>query len=196
MNNLHFSLLFFTFVGILPSHSQEVNITSKEKYNLRFGVGYFYCPPASSNGLTIWVEGARKLSTGFDVTLKFQYSQENMTLGKDWEFLAGQKRPDVLYHFDLSFSRQIKFCNHSFEPGVGFLYEISYTWLPPLDFVNNQVILFDKFGDKMQDIGISFKLDYYYTFKNGFMLGLRTQGCYVTSMLEGVFVTPILGVRF
>ncbi|BDX38272.1 hypothetical protein CYCD_16270 [Tenuifilaceae bacterium CYCD] len=177
--------------------SQEIQSFDSKKFSLKTGAGYFNCLPAGSNGTTIWLEGSRRLSTDFEITLKLQHSQSYMTLDDSWGPWAGQKKPDVFYVVDLSFSRPLKIGNYQFlEIGIGILYERSYSWLPAVEYNNGNPYLNYNFESKMDDLGMSLKLDYHYRFNNGFILGCRAQTCYVTGMFEGLAITPILGFRF
>lgn len=181
----------------LTCQSQEMQSLDSKKFNLKTGAGYFHCLPAGSNGTTIWLEGSKRLSTNFDIALRLQHSQSYMILGDNWGPWAGQKKPDVFYIVDLSFSRPIKLSNkQALEIGVGFMYERSYTWLPSVEFINGNAFLVEKFERKMEDIGFSFKLDYNYHFSNGVILGCRAHTYYVTGMFEGLAITPILGFSF
>lgn len=185
---------------VLTGKSQETPTPSlaNSKYSVKTGAGYFYCPPAGSHGTAFWVEGSRRLSTGFNLSLMLQHSQSYMELKDEmWGTLVGQKKPDVFYIADLSFSRPIRLSgSQTLELGLGLLYEKSYTWLPAVEFINGTPYLQNSFFRKLEDIGFSAKADYSYRFANGLSVGCRVYLTYVTSMVEGISVTPILGFRF
>jgi|GEM_PF-924185 len=196
--SVSFTLLTSLIISSLMCHSQDETLKTNNKYGFNTGIGYIYVPPAGSHGISMWVEGKKHLRTGFYMALKFQYSHANMKLGNDWYSLEGNYKPDIFYHIDVTFSRPIRISgNQTIEPGVGFLYEKLYSWLPGFEIINEEnIIIKNRFGDKWEDLGISFKVDYNYTFKNNVMLGLRTQCAYVTGMVEGIFITPFVGFRF
>lgn len=187
-------LILFSFDGF----SQEESPIHSSRYNFKGGAGYFRCLPAKSNGTSIWLEGGLKLRTGFDLILKLQHSQANMVLRSDWGPLEGQTKPDIFYVVDLSFSRSLRISrNSSIEPALGFMFERSYTWLPPLEYINGYIFLTDKFGIWAEDLGFSFRVDYHYHFNSGFFLGFRAQGYYIMGcFVEGLALTPVFGVRF
>ncbi|QKG79500.1 hypothetical protein [Tenuifilum thalassicum] len=178
--------------------AQVDNEKQSSKYEFNSGIGYINVPPAGSHGISMWVEGSKHLKTGFIMALKFQYAHANMRLGEEWDYLEGEYKPDIFYWLVISFSRPIRIANsQTIEPGIGFLYEKSYSWLPPLEFRNNQtVVLNDRFESVWEDLGLSFKVDYKYAFSNRVTLGIRAQVTYVTGMVEGIVVTPTFGFRF
>ena len=49
----------------------------------------------------------------------------------------------------------------------------------------------------MEEIGINITLDYYYQFKSNLFVGLRANTIYLISIgMEGITLTPVLGVKF
>jgi hypothetical protein len=187
-------ILFFTIQAV----AQTESIKDSKRYSFSGGAGYFNCLPAGSSGTSIWIECAKRLRSGFNIAIKLQHSQANMELGHNWGFLEGQKKPDVFYVIDVCFSKPVNLGgNHFIELGIGFMYEKSYSWLPPLEIINNYVILRDEFGESADDLGLSFKLDYQYRCNDGFLIGFRVQSYYILGcFVEGLALTPYVGMRF
>lgn len=199
--------LFLIFAVAHFTLAQERDTIMNGHFNLKCGAGYFYCLPAPSDGSTIWFELSHRTNTGFNLSYKLQYAQTFMELTEDkWLLYKGQKKPDIFCMFDISASRQIKLfrSNHILEPGLGLMAYYSNTWLPTTEFYPNSetggyyVELRDVFEAQwLFDLSISLKIDYHYQFKNGFFCGLRANGYYVLGCwLEGITLSPILGVKF
>lgn len=183
----------------LSLQSQEVKPEVCYKNQFRGGAGFFHVFPAGSNGTSIWLEYTRKLKTGLDIAFKVQHSQANMVLGSYWGPWEGQTKPDIFYVVDISFSKNFPLAKrHFLEPGLGIMLQRGYSWLPPFEIINgNHIVFKPNYGDRMDDIGISFKADYYYSLTETFNVGLRVQSCYLWPMwIENIVATPILSVRF
>ncbi len=192
-------LLTALLLSTLALQSQDVRPDSAHKNKFKGGAGFFHCFPAGSNGISMWLEYSRGLKSGFDIDIKFQYSHANMRLGSYWGPWEGKFKPDLFYVVDISFSRKISLSARQYiTPGLGIMIQKGYSWLPPFEIINgNHIVFRENFGDVSEDLGFSFKLDYYYSLTETISVGLRVQSAYLWPMwVESIVVTPVISLNF
>ncbi len=161
--------------------------------------GSVEAPAPVVNGQQIWIEGGIRLNDGLIVTAqimhvtlerkyvhasayagqKYQYSIRNYAFGLGYEFKLGKHsrlmpQIDLIINLTKSYNAYILGKNDN---------NGNLTWYPS---INN----YDFSGP-----GAVFKLDYYYQFKDKLFLGVRGGVSYDAGM-EGLTLTPILGVKF
>lgn len=211
MKRIIFFFLLFAISFVSATYAQntteslnvelpKARIQFNKPYSLKTGLGYFYCLPAPGHGSAMWLEFSHRLKTGFLLTYKAQFVQSYMKLkNTPFNYWDGDYKPDIFNIFDISMSRQFRLfgSNHIFEPGLGLQCNVSNTWLVPVRLYSEGII-FEWFeAGWLIDFGLSLKLDYHYQFKNGFFCGVRATAYYVFDMwVEGLTITPILGIKF
>jgi len=176
---------------------------------MKFGDGFYwdisklepiyYAEIANStvNGQQIWIEGGIRLHNGLIVTAgvmhvtlerhyvpvdkyyggqKYQYSIRNYAVGLGYEFKLGE-HSRLMPQLDFTVNRTKSY--------TAYFYKEYNSNIPTPEIYN--------FDDT--EAGAVLNLDYYYQFKDKLFLGVRGGAYYVLGM-EGITLTPVLGVKF
>lgn len=150
------------------------------------------------NGQQMWIEGGIRLHDGLIITAGMMH----VTL---------ERRVDLSNYAGWQIQYSIR--NYAFGLGYEFKLGKHSRLMPQLAFVVNwsRVLRvhysgkYDKYGNLFLSSGIYnepdteagavLNLDYYYQFKNKLFVGVRGGAYYVLGM-DGLTLTPVLGVRF
>ncbi len=161
--------------------------------------GSVVAPAPVVSGQQIWIEGGIRLNDGLIVTArimhvtlerkyvhasayagqKYQYSIRNYAFGLGYEFKLG-KHSRLMPQLDFTVNR-----TKSYNAYILGKYDNNgnLTWYPS---INN-------YDDS--EAGAVFNLDYYYQFNDKLFIGVRGGAYYVLGM-DGLTLTPVLGVKF
>ena len=203
-------IIGFIFLFPLMVFAQQQQ-QKKQKISgyLKFGDGLYrdisklepiyYAEVANStvNGQQIWIEGGIRLHGGLIATAgimhvnlerhyvpidkyyegqKYQYSIRNYTCGLGYEFKLG-KHSRLMPQLDFTVNRTKSY--------TAYFYKEYNSNIPKPKIYN--------FDDT--EAGVVLNLDYYYRFKVGLCVGVRSGAYYVNGM-EGITLTPVLGFEF
>lgn len=209
-------ILGLIFLFPLLSFAQQKQ-QKRQKINgyLKFGDGLYWdiskvaedwwwsgsetAPAPVVNGQQIWIEGGIRLNDGLIVTArimhvtlerkyvhesayagqKYQYSIRNYAFGLGYEFKLG-KHSRLMPQIDFTVNRMKSYNAYIYGESDN---NGNLTWYPS---INN-------YDDS--EGGAVFNLDYYYQFKDKLFLGVRGGAYYVLGM-DGITLTPVLGVKF
>jgi len=156
-------------------------------------------PAPVVNGQQIWIEGGIRLNDGLIVTAqimhatlerkyvhesayagqKYQYSIRNYAFGLGYEFKLG-KHSRLMPHIDFTVNRMKSYNAYFYEKSDN---NGNVTWYPSIKNYDDA------------EAGAVLNLDYYYQFKDRLFVGLRGGAYYVLGM-DGITLTPVLGVKF
>jgi len=201
---------FMAFAQQSPKKKQKINIY------LKFGAGLYWDisrvaqdywwsgsddePAPVVNGQQIWIEGGIRLNDGLIITArimhvtlehyysgssyyagqKYQYSIRNYAFGLGYEFKLG-KHSRLMPQLDFTVNR-----TKSYNAYINGKYDNNGNLITVYPSINN-------YNDS--EAGAVFNLDYYYQFKNKLFVGVRGGAYYVLGM-DGITLTPIVGVKF
>ncbi len=196
-------ICFFIVGSLLELQGQDVITNqSSDKNHLRFGLGYFgdylyfndegFPPP----GLCLWIEGGRKLKTGFYVNAKVSFAIVSSEF-KNSKNIDGQNRHTVYTCWVANFSRPFSLGKgHYIDPSLGMLLRSWWSFYPRLENIQGEQVLLTGSGTTY-DFGLDYTLSYYYKFNNGFYLGSHLGGYYLFALgHEGITFSPLIGVKF
>ena len=117
-------------------------------------------------------------------------------------FRSDDHKIDYYFVSEVSFSNDLlKNENFSLMPNIGLLYRrlyldrISYSF----EVQNNELVIYNIEPKKvvMNDLGLSFGVDFRYNFKNHFFTGVSLRSNLIFDIgFETINISPILGVRF
>ncbi len=162
--------------------------------------GSVTAPAPIVNGQQIWIEGGIRLNDGLIVTArimhvtlerkyvhssayagqKYQYSIRNYAFGLGYEFKLG-KHSRLMPQIDFTVNRM-----KSYNAYIYGKYDNNGNLLTLYPSINN-------YDDS--EAGAVFNLDYYYQFNDKLFFGVRGGAYYVLGM-DGLTLTPLLGVKF
>ena len=145
--------------------------------------------------------------------VKMHHSKSNMKLDVERYWPSelgytrqGERKADVFYNVELGIARSFKLGRHWITPGVGVAWVHSVTWLPSHEEILGVTIVDGQYvpvavitdypfyrGDNL--LGFCGQVDYTFHFRSGFFIGLRGHMWY-TSWVEGITLSPVIGVRF
>ena len=155
-------------------------------------------PKPVVRGQDIWFEGGYRLNDGLIFSAKMLYvplKRKYLDLvyqGQEYNYNIKNITINLGYEFSLG-------KGHKIMPQLGFVYyrETTTKAAYKLGFEDGHYTMSSPYIDKKVDeeAGFVFDLDYYYQFKSNLILGVRTSAIYVLGM-EGISVTPILGMKF
>ncbi len=150
------------------------------------------------DGQQIWIEGGIRLNDGLIITAGIMH----VTLERQYS---------SSYYADRKYQYSIR--NYAFGLGYEFKLGKHSRLMPQLDFTVNRTksdnaYIYGKYDDNGNltwyssinnyddsEAGAVFNLDYYYQFKSKLFLGIRAGAYYVLGM-EGITLTPVLGMKF
>ena len=156
-------------------------------------------PAPVVNGQQIWIEGGIRLNDGLiitagimHVTLEHYYSASS--------YYAGQKYQYSIRNYAVGLGYEFKLGKHSrLMPQLDFTVNRtkSYNAYFYGEYDNNGNLTIYPMINNYDDTeaGAVFNLDYYYQFKNKLFVGVRSGVYYVLGM-DGITLTPVLGVKF
>ncbi len=204
-------LLGMIFLFSLVSVAQQQSL-KKQKIScyLKFGDGlyldisnrwsdyYADRDAPMENGQQIWIEGGIRLNDGLVISAGVMHVTLDRTVSLS-NYSGWQIRYNIRnYAFGLGYA--FKLGKHSrLMPELAFV----VNWSKPLrvyyfgkyDKSGNLTLNSKIYNEKETKGGAVFNLDYYYLFKNRLFVGLRS-GIYYVSGMEGITLTPLLGVKF
>lgn len=207
-------LLFALYpLSLIAQDDKAAAWGNDKRWALRTGVGHFWCPPAPGRGIAIWAEASYMLPSSLDVYVKMHHSKSNMKLDVERYWPSelgytrqGERKADVFYNVELGIARSFKLGRHWITPGVGVAWVHSVTWLPSHEEILGVTIVDGQYvpvavitdypfyrGDNL--LGFCGQVDYTFHFRSGFFIGLRGHMWY-TSWVEGITLSPVIGVRF
>lgn len=217
-------IAFLVFISLvsLKLFAQESNSFGRDKtWAVAGGIGAFWCPPSPSFGGTMWMEVSYTMPSSLGLFFKAQHAVTTKALDLDklWPeniVLNGnsmryghedERKSEVFYLLEFGAERAFIIGNrHRITPGLSVLYEHLCTWLPTHSWVGEvtledgrKVVLGrvdERFRRNDDCFAFGVKCDYTFHFANGFFAGLRGHLFYNFNWVEGVTVTPVLGVRF
>jgi len=200
-----FLLPFMVFAQQKQQKRQKINGYLKFGDGLYwdiYGVGSdFYAGPAvpTVNSQQIWIEGGIRLNDGLIVTAGIMH----VTLEQKYEHAssyAGQKYQYSIRNYTFGLGYEFKLGTHSrLMPQLAFVVNRTQSYTPYFGEVFNNdgtVTIYpriDVWDDS--EAGAVLNLDYYYQFKDKLFLGVRGGAYYVLGM-DGLTLTPVLGVKF
>ncbi len=209
-------IIIWGFVLLLPliSFGQQQKKKKITGY-LKFGAGMYWdiskvaldyywpgtdvSPAPIVSGPQLWIEGGIRLNDGLILTARIMH----VTLERKYvqaSYYAGQKYQYSIRNYAVGLGYEFKLGKHS-------------RLMPQLDFTINRTkgynaYIFGKHDDNGNliwypsinnyddsEAGAVFNLDYYYQFKSKLFLGVRAGAYYVLGM-DGITLTPVLGVKF
>ncbi|MBQ9470366.1 MAG: hypothetical protein IJU72_05380 [Bacteroidales bacterium] len=153
------------------------------------------------------------MPSSLDVYIKMHHSKSNMKLDVERYWPSelgytrqGERKSDVFYNVELGLSRAFALGRHRISPGVGVAWVRGVTWLPSHEEIlgiadvggqDMPVAIINDYPFYRADnvVGICGQLEYTFHFRSGFFIGLRGHMWY-TSWVEGITLTPVIGVRF
>ncbi|MBK8566192.1 MAG: hypothetical protein IPN76_23335 [Saprospiraceae bacterium] len=151
------------------------------------------------NGSTTWFDFGYKLQTGFTINAGLVFAETkynyNDGLGFFWDF----RQSDSYKIIDLSFGREIKIKSFDINPSLGLVFQHYY-----VSFADYQVnpgpspsVAFPTIIDvSNNDLGMSFKTDFEYTFKNSLFVGVRSGIHLIFAFgFENVYFSPLIGMK-
>jgi hypothetical protein len=173
-------------------------IPQESKFQLKTGAGYYTDMLGWYDGPVVWLEGGVKLNTGFYLNTRVSVASIDWKINdgyfKDYKTILLRQMLDV------TFSRPVNLSGgHFIEPGVGFKLKREYSLNPDvtIENISGQNYLFANYSKVFWEIGFTVCFDYYYRFKSGFFLGLRTDTNIIWALgFEGLTISPLFGFRF
>ncbi|VAW26237.1 hypothetical protein MNBD_BACTEROID07-936 [hydrothermal vent metagenome] len=204
-------LLGMIFLFPLVSVAQQKPLTKQKiSFYLKFGGGlyldigngwsnYYADRDAPTvNGQQIWIEGGIRLNDGLVITAGVMHVTLDRRVGlsnySGWQIQYNIRN----YAFGLGY--EFKLGKHSrLMPELAFAVHWSKVlrvyYFGKYDNSGDLTLNSEIYNEKETKAGAVFNLDYYYQFKNRLFVGLRS-GVYYVSGMEGITLTPLLGVKF
>jgi hypothetical protein len=177
----------------------NILIFSQDKpFVVKTGAGYYTDMLGWYDGPIMWLEGGYRLKTGFILNARVSVASIDWLINdgafKDYRTVCLRQMADI------TFSRPVRLSGqHYLEPGVGFKLKREYNLNPDiyLEDVSGQLYMYPTYSDVFYEIGFTISLDYYYQFKNGFFLGVRSDTNIIWALgFEGLTFSPLFGFRF
>lgn len=154
------------------------------------------------NGSMIWLDFSHRLNSGFTVGLNLTLADSRFSyndgLGFYWDF----KQTASYKIFDLSFGRELTAGGNGFTFSLGMLYRNYFSSFADYEIVpvlnQDPVISFPAIIEsEFNDLGMSFKIDYTYTFKKHLLIGIRTGANLMFALgFENIILSPLIGMKF
>ncbi len=196
-----------------------------KKNNINYGIGYYgdimqFLDPGFGdkpsyikdnpkvygkvfNGYSIKCGYERLMSTDFILSTNLYMAKVNSYYNDPLELFWDKEKIDYYFISEISFSKDL-LKNESFSlmPIVGLLYR--QLFLDQVDYLfeiqdNDLVIVSYPEIQKtvMNDLGLSFGIDFRYNFKNSFFTGVSLRSNLILDIgFESINISPVCGVRF
>lgn len=212
-------ILSFAVLFSLQLFAQDGSINPYDKrWSLKAGAGYFFdgFSIETRKGFSTWWAASYSLPSRLEFSAKLAYCEANRWLSEEeiemlWPSDGGfsyrerERWLDVDYFCELGVSYPfIIGGRHRIAPGLGAMLLFSGSWRPtheravPSESSQKYlgVIGGSEFSKMYADLNFSFQLEYTCHFKNGFFVGLHGHLFHDLSDIEGVTISPVIGVRF
>lgn len=175
-----------------------ITYSQDKPFTVKTGAGYYTDMLGWNDGPIMWLEGGYRFNTGFNLNARISVASI------DWRIYEGvfkdYKTILIRQMADITFSRPVRVSGqHYIEPGVGFKLKREYSLNPDISFedVSGQLYAYPTYSCVFYEIGFTVSLDYYYQFKSGFFLGLRSDTNIIWALgFEGLTISPLFGFRF
>lgn len=189
MNKIILFVLITIVVVPVKLMAQEKNAYAK------FGAGLF----VDLNLVSLNIQN-RKLLPGQDYFIEVGYKlKSNVILSGNYSYAM------VKWSVDESSKEQIERSNYTFSTGYEFKMGKSMRFVPQagLSYFRYYSVRKTNNGEYLSnyrenDLAFNVNLDGYFLYKENFILGLRIGSYYLynLSWVEGIWITPVLGVKF
>lgn len=185
------TILILFFIILLPGKF----IAQEHNTYVKFGAGLFIdLTNVNSNtynkniltGQNYFVEVGHKLKSNVILSANYSYSYVKSKLDNNIIEQVKRNNYTISTGYEFSMGKNIRLV-----PQAGFSYFQYYS-------VQNLSYRVEPTEYKESDLAFNINFDGYYLYKKNFMLGLRIGGYYLFnySWVEGIWVTPILGIKF
>jgi len=156
-------------------------------------------PAPVVNGQQIWIEGGIRLNDGLIITARIMH----VTLERKYvqaSTYAGQKYQYSIRNYAFGLGYEFKLGKHSrLMPQIDFTVNRTKSYNAYIygkDDNNGNLTLYPSINNyDDSEAGAVLNLDYYYQFNNKLFVGVRGGAYYVLGM-DGITLTPVLGVKF
>lgn len=191
-----------------------------KRWSLKAGVGYFCEPVEFRNGFSTWWAASYSLPSRLEFSARGDYSTlnirftpeeiENLWPDNPYQWMGNHDRDcwaQDYFLFELGVSYPFIISQrHRIAPGIGLslVYQRqirpSHRWTVPVDEYGitkyyGEISGVD-FSNRGFDLRFSFQLEYTYHFNNGFFAGIQGHLFYDFTFIDGITVSPVIGVRF
>ena len=212
------AILTLSLLFGLQAFAQDGSVNPYDKrWSLKAGVGY-YCDGLieTRNGFSTWWAASYSLPSRLEFGVKLAYCEANRWFTNEeieelWPSDGGfsprerERWMDVFYFCDFGVSYPfIIGGRHRIAPGLGAMLLFSGSWRPTheravsIDGNSHYLGVIDggTFSKMYADMNFSFQFEYTCHFSNGFFIGLHGHLFHDLSNIEGITVSPVIGVRF
>lgn len=213
---LTLSLLF-----CLQAFAQDGSVNPYDKrWSLKAGVGYFCQPIEFRSGYSTWWAASYSLPSRLEFSARGDYSTlnirftpeeiENLWPDNPYQWMGNHDRDcwvQDYFLFELGVSYPFIISQrHRIAPGIGLslVYQRqirpSHRWTVPVDEYGitkyyGEISGVD-FSNRGFDLRFCFQLEYTYHFNSGFFVGLQGHLFHDFTFIDGITVSPVIGVRF
>lgn len=191
-----------------------------KRWSLKAGVGFFCQPIEFRNGFSTWWAASYSMPSRLEFSARGDYSTlnirftpeeiENLWPDNPYQWMGNHDRDcwaQDYFLFELGVSYPFIISQrHRIAPGIGLslVYQRqirpSHRWTVPVDEYGITMYYGEisgvDFSNRGFDLRFSFQLEYTYHFNNGFFAGIQGHLFYDFAFIDGITISPVIGVRF